>query len=199
MVQNVLSEAWQLTKAHWLKAWLVVILIGLIGGLGPELLKLLLGEGSMLAPLLMQFITVPLSAGAGVVLARIARGETDTPVSEIFNGFSRFVPLIITAFVMVVVVGVGLVLLVVPGIIAALGLSFAPYLVLDRGLSAADALRASWQMMDGHKLDLFLLGVASMVIALLSAIPLGLGLLVTIPMLSFAGPVLYNRVLSQQA
>lgn len=195
MVQEVFSEAWQLTKAQWLKAWLIIILIGLIGGLGKVVLDMLLGENTLLGSLLLQCITVPLSAGSGVVLARIARGESDTPVGDVFNAYSRFVPLIITAMAMAVIVTLGLVLLIVPGIMVALGLGFAPYLVLERGLSAADALRASWQMMDGHKMELFLLGVAGVFIAVVSAIPLGLGLLVTIPLISFASAVFYNRVL----
>ncbi|MEE1365392.1 MAG: DUF975 family protein, partial [Muribaculaceae bacterium] len=52
---------------------------------------------------------------------------------------------------------IGFYLLVVPGIIAALGLSMTFFIMVDDpNISGLDALKKSWQMMKGHKTDYFL-------------------------------------------
>jgi hypothetical protein len=55
------------------------------------------------------------------------------------------------------VVGGACLLLIVPGIIAMVGLVLAPFFVVDgpRELTAGEALRASWNATRGHKLQLF--------------------------------------------
>ena len=49
----------------------------------------------------------------------------------------------------------GFVLLIVPGIILAIRLSFVSYLVIDRKLSAWEAITTSWEMTKGHGWRIF--------------------------------------------
>jgi uncharacterized membrane protein len=76
---------------------------------------------------------------------------------------------------------VGLVLFLIPGIIASLGLSFAPYIVVDRGLGPVESLKESWRITKGNKWRIFLLGLALLGVNLLGLIALGVGLLVSVP------------------
>ena len=79
------------------------------------------------------------------------------------------------------IVIVGFILLVIPGIIASLGLSFATYLVIDRGMQPVASIKESWRITKGHKWQLFLLLVSLMLLNILGLIALFVGILVTIP------------------
>lgn len=93
---------------------------------------------------------------------------------------------------------VGLLLFVIPGIIASLGLGFAPYLAIDRALGPVDAYQGSWQITKGNKLQLLLLFLALLGLNILGALALIVGLLVTVPLSLIATAHAY-RVLEARA
>ncbi len=76
---------------------------------------------------------------------------------------------------------VGFLLLVIPGIIASLGLGFTPYIVVDRGLGPVESLKESWRITNGNKWRILLLGLALIGINILGVIALIVGLLVSVP------------------
>ncbi len=80
-----------------------------------------------------------------------------------------------------VILIIGFMLLIVPGIIAFLMFMFAPYLVVDRGLGPIEALKESARITSGHKWRLFVLAGAIALIVLLGLLALLIGLLVAIP------------------
>jgi uncharacterized membrane protein len=89
-----------------------------------------------------------------------------------FLGAEILVALILTA---------GFILLVIPGIIASLGLSFVTFLVVDRAARPIEAIKESWRITKGHKWQLFLLIVSLLLLNVLGLIALFVGLLVTVP------------------
>jgi uncharacterized membrane protein len=66
----------------------------------------------------------------------------------------------LTQLLMSLVIFIGMLLFFVPGIIAAIGLMLWPYAVAVEGHGPVDALKRSWQLMDGAKIHLLLFGVA---------------------------------------
>jgi hypothetical protein len=92
----------------------------------------------------------------------------------------------------------GFLLFVVPGIIAAIGLGFAPYLVVDRGTGVIDALKQSWHITRGYKWRLLLFGLVLIGLNLLGLLALVVGLLVTVPITWLAVTHAY-RMLAPQA
>jgi hypothetical protein len=95
-----------------------------------------------------------------------------------------------------IVIG-GLVLLVVPGVLWGCMFAMAPYLVVDRGYGAVDALRASARMTAGSRwrvLGLFLAAVALIVAGLLALL---VGVLVTFPLTQVAWAYAYRRLLAR--
>src|SRR3989344_2927339 len=80
-----------------------------------------------------------------------------------------------------IIIVIGLILLIVPGVIAILTLLFATYLVIDRNLGPIEAMKESARMTKGHRWNLFLLILALLGINILGAIALLVGLLVSIP------------------
>ena len=59
-----------------------------------------------------------------------------------FSGAGRFLPLLGVLFLTLLAVMLGYALLIVPGIILALGLSFAQFYVVDQKMGPIDALKA---------------------------------------------------------
>src|SRR3989338_6392547 len=97
-----------------------------------------------------------------------------------------------------VIVVIGLILFIVPGIIWALRYLFVPYLVMERKLAPFEALKESARITYGHKWQLLGLLCLIVLINILGAILLLVGLLVSIPVSSLAMVHAY-RTLSGQA
>ena len=67
-------------------------------------------------------------------------------------------------------------LLIVPGIIKGLSYSMAPYILAEKEyyISSSDAIKESMEMMEGHKMDLFLLQLSFIGWHILSVFTLGI-------------------------
>ncbi|HET8581380.1 MAG TPA: hypothetical protein VFL98_02850 [Candidatus Paceibacterota bacterium] len=105
---------------------------------------------------------------------------------------------LLTEIMLAIVVIIGFILLIVPGIILSLGLSFVQYLVMDRGIGYLDAMKESWRITKGHKWQLLGLFILLCLINILGFVCLIVGTLVTIPLTWFAMAHAY-RVLEHQA
>lgn len=92
------------------------------------------------------------------------------------------------------IVGLGLVLLIVPGIILALAFFCAGYLVVDKNLTPIKALKESYRITKGKRWKLFLLVLASAGLMILGMFPLFLGLLVAAPVCALAGVHAYRTI-----
>ncbi|MBQ2958658.1 MAG: DUF975 family protein [Alistipes sp.] len=70
----------------------------------------------------------------------------------------------------------------IPGIIKGLSYSMAPYILLDNPeITAEEAICRSMEMMRGHKMDLFLMGLGYAGLAILSGFLLCIPLLWLVP------------------
>jgi uncharacterized membrane protein len=92
------------------------------------------------------------------------------------------------------VVFAGFLLLIIPGIIAAIGLGFVAFLVVDRGAGPVDALKESWRITKGHKWQLLLLGLALVGINIIGVLLLGIGLFASVPITMLAGAHAYRTL-----
>lgn len=93
------------------------------------------------------------------------------------------------------IVFVGLLLLIVPGIIWAIKYFPILYLVVDKDKGPLDALSESAQLTDGVKGKLFLLGILFFFVNLLGFAALFVGLLITVPMTMLATAFIYRHLL----
>jgi uncharacterized membrane protein len=84
------------------------------------------------------------------------------------------------------IIFVGMLLVVIPGIIASLGLGFVPYLVVDRGMRPVESLKESWRITNGNKWRIFLLGLALLGVNLIGVLLLGIGVLASVPITMLA-------------
>jgi len=89
---------------------------------------------------------------------------------------------------------VGFLLLVIPGIYIALRYSQYTYLLVDKRLGAIESLKKSSELTKGVKWRLLGLGLVMGLLVVVSMIPLLLGLLVTVPMAMVAGAFVYRKL-----
>ncbi len=87
------------------------------------------------------------------------RAQNDNKVQDfslLFKGFNNFVETMVAGLLYTLIIIVGTILLIVPGIIAALGLSMTFFIMVERpGITGVEALKMSWEMMMWHKWEFF--------------------------------------------
>jgi uncharacterized membrane protein len=140
-------------------------------------------HGSMLtlSSILTLIIGGPLALGAAIFSLSMSRGK-EARLEQIFQGFNNFSTAFIAYLLIILYVLLWALLLIVPGIIAALGYSMTFYIVADDPLmKPQDALKKSKSMMDGYKLKLFYLCLRFFLLGLLCILTLGIGFFWLIP------------------
>lgn len=81
---------------------------------------------------------------------------------------------------------VGTILLIVPGIFAAIVLGFGSLIVIDRHMSPIDSLKESMRITKGKRWEVLVLFLLAIVLNIVGALALLVGLLITIPMTMLA-------------
>lgn len=136
----------------------------------------------------------PLALGLAIVSLRLVRGQ-DIEVGMIFKGFDNFVNALVTYLLMVLFVVLWTLLLIIPGIIAALSYGMAFFILADNPtMTGREVLRTSKAMMDGHKMDLFILYLKFFVFSLLCLITLFIGYLWLVPYMNVSLAAFYEDV-----
>lgn len=106
----------------------------------------------------------------------------------------EFFPFLLGAVVYGLLVALGFLLLLVPGIYWAVKYGFWGYALIDKKLNPLDALRVSAELTAGEKWHLLGFGLALLGVNLLGALALGVGVLVTLPTSALAAAYVYRRL-----
>jgi uncharacterized membrane protein len=139
-----------------------------------------------------------LQAGMIHLMLKIARGDPSATVSDLFGGAHWVVPLGVGSLLFSIIVGIGILLLIFPGVILALMLWPYQYLVVDRNLGAMDALSAAKEITRGNKFRFFLLMlVVSLLGCVVGVFTLGLGMIVYGPFVALLMAVTYLTISGQ--
>lgn len=175
MTQNkaLMAEARQALEGRWgvaVGASALYLAISIALGVFDEL-------GSVASLL----IEGPLILGLALFYLDLARKQP-VDVSQVFSGFNDFPRAFVAYLLMGIFVILWSLLLIVPGIIAAIAYSQTYFILVEnKDLSALDAIRKSKQMMLGHKKKFFFLSLRFLGWFLLSVLTLGIGFLWSIP------------------
>jgi uncharacterized membrane protein len=133
--------------------------------------------------------------GYGVAYASLKASRGDKPeVADMFEGFKIYLNVVLASLLVSVIVVLGLILLIVPGIIFACKLAFVPYLVMDKKLSATDAIRESWDMTSGRAGTIFLIGLLAIPIFIAGFICFGVGAIISAMWVNLAFASYYHHV-----
>lgn len=120
----------------------------------------------------LNFMTIIMGVGFTIYALRVSRGDKKAGFGDLFDGFGMFFKFIWLNMLMGIFVFLWSMLFIIPGIIAAFRYSMAIYIMIDNPeYSALECIRISKEMMQGHKLELFILELSFLGWTLLCLIP----------------------------
>nr|WP_275422934.1 DUF975 family protein [Paenibacillus mucilaginosus] len=184
------TRALEQLRGNWFKAAVVTLIV--VG------LSLLVSEIPKVGSLISLLISGPISWGSAYFFLRLRRGE-GASIEDILQGFVRFVPALVLYLLTTLFVLLWMLLLIVPGIVAALSYSMAYYIRIDEPeLSAMEALRRSKEMMKGHRWRFFVLGLSFIGWILLAVVTAGIGFLWVGPYMSVTSANFYTNLKASQ-
>jgi hypothetical protein len=142
---------------------------------------------------LVGLLLTPLLAGQMLIGIRRATGS---PISIhlLTSQLGRAAPLIVTSLLVSVVTFCGFFLLIIPGIYLSIAYMLAIPLVMERGLSPWQAMEASRKAITQHWFKIFGLFITLGLMIIVSAIPLGIGLIWTLPLTVICMGILYRTL-----
>jgi uncharacterized membrane protein len=135
----------------------------------------------------------PVSYGVNWIFLKAARNEP-FKTYDMFMAFQNIWNVVIANILVGVIVGIGFVLLIIPGIIFACRMAFVSYLVMDQKLEPIDAIRKSWEMTSGYSWTIFGMAIMSFFIAIAGLICLGVGIFPAVIWIESAFASLYWAV-----
>lgn len=153
-------------------------------------------------PIISLLIGGPMAIGLATYSLALAR-EEDANINQLFDGFNKFGLALAAYFLMLVFIVLWMLLLIIPGIIAALSYSMTFYIIADdESIDAMEAIDKSKAMMDGYKWKYFCLALRFVGWALLCVLTFGVGFLWLMPYIQVTNAKFYEDVkanyLSQQ-
>ena len=162
-------EAKEALVGNRLMFLLAILVVGIVGGA-------VRGLNIILSPLLMAGLFV-----AGKVLLADKKVVFES-LFEFFRNFDHAIKIVLVSLLTMIIVFVGLLLLIVPGIIFAYRYSQALYIISEnKDMDVVDALKASRRMMQGKKMNLFLFQLSFIGHILLGMITFGIYMLYALP------------------
>jgi len=186
-LDDIFSTTWALLKTQIFLAIAVVFcgfIINVVVSTVSQVIIAAAGEDGV-------WVMIPLQLGANIIslfigigqmliFLDIARGEPAS-FNKLLSGGPYMVKVFLTMLVVVLIVSVGFILLIVPGIILSLMFSQCYLLCIDRKMGVGESLTTTQQITAGNKWTLFLIWILSIGLLLLSLLPCFLGLIIFAP------------------
>lgn len=183
-----ISFGWDKFKENILLLLAVFFIIGGVSFMFNVSDKLGFSALMMLVVGLVSFVVQSvLEMGAIRIVLNIRAGHK-AEFANLISEMSQLLNFILAQILVLVVVMIGTMLLIIPGIIATVGLFFVPYIVIDKKLGPVEAMKESWRLTKGHKWNLLWFGSILIIMNMLGMMAFGIGLLVTLP-ISFLATV----------
>ena len=172
----------------------IVIIIGIPNGIGVwvgnQVMVNIFGVFSFVYSVL---ILGPIYYGMSFAYLKAARGDK-VEVQDVFEAFKNYWNAVLAYIIVGVIIFIGLLFLIVPGVMLACKLAFTPYLVVDKKMEVFEAVRTSWNMTNGHALEVFLIGLLGILICIAGLICFLVGIFISIMWINLAFASLYHAV-----
>lgn len=208
-VMDAISEAWG--KLKGIKRYIIgagvlmyIVLMFVLGVLMAIFMPALMPAepgGSPFDGLLMQLviqwgmfvIIMPFVGGIIVMTLKHLQGR-EVSFGDLFSMFGKTLPLFLAALLINIMVLLGFVLLILPGIYLSVCYLLVVPLIIDRDLGVWEAMEASRKAITKRWFSVFGLYLLLMLIMLVSMIPLGIGLIWTVPLMALSFMVMYQKM-----
>ncbi|HEX6337631.1 MAG TPA: hypothetical protein VFZ85_11795 [Jiangellaceae bacterium] len=193
-IGEAVSAGWQRFWPNILPMALFALIVWAVNGL----FQLLQRDASAGGRFVLSLISFVLGQLIAIGWIKIALDITDgRPINAqaVIDKFKLVVPYLIAALLYALMVGIGLILLIVPGVIAAIVFAFYGFHIVDTGSTdPIGALRRSADITRGHRWQLFLFGLLLIGLNLLGILLLIVGVLITSGISLLAIAYVYRRL-----
>jgi uncharacterized membrane protein len=141
-------------------------------------------------------LSIWMNMGLTRYMLKLARGQ-QANFGEIFLG-GPFIACLLTSILLALGVGLGMLLLLVPGIVLAIGWSYWMYLLVDRGQGPVEALGTSWKITRGFKWKIFGMMLLFILVTILGVLACGVGVLVAMPVCQLAMSYVFMKLTGEE-
>ncbi len=132
---------------------------------------------------------------AGILMMGLYRSvDADINYKMAFSFFSYSFPIIIATFCTTILIMLGLVLLVIPGIYLTVAYVFTLPLIIEKNMDFWQAMETSRKAVHQHWFKVFFTYTLMLIIYVISAIPFGIGLIWSIPLFVALHGILYRII-----
>jgi uncharacterized membrane protein len=194
-IKESIKYGWNKSKENMelvLFATLLVLAVSsLIGGLGSR-------PGISLFGFIVTIFVIIVRIGYTKIFLKIYDGESPKFV-EIFEEYKTFWRYLGVSILMPLTILGGLILLIIPGLIWAVRFSFSPIIVVDTKIGPIASMKESYAITKGNFWKILLFWITIGLVNLLGFICLGIGLLVTVPVSTFASVYVYRTLSKTKA
>lgn len=189
---------WEKLKMHWkylLKYILLIVVVSMVSsGFSGYLAENVSGFLGLIVSLLMTVFSIVINMVLIVMMLSLIRTGKEITVDEalIKEQFPQIIPYLWVSFLYSFRVMTGLILLIIPGIIWMAKYQFATVIVIDKKMSAGDAMRRSAEITEGKVGQLLLFWLVMTGVIFLGALAFGIGLIIAVPVAQFAYYAVYE-------
>lgn len=144
--------------------------------------------------LIIWLVAVIVQIGVITISLKLIEGKK-TGINDLFSNLRLYWRYLGGTILYGLIVIIGFILLIVPGIIWAIKYQFYGYLIIDKKMKPMDALRKSAEITEGERWNLFILGFALFGVILLGVLALGIGIFAALPVVWIAAAFIYRKLL----
>jgi uncharacterized membrane protein len=195
IISNTIKKSWSIFKKEWIMIYALTLLPMILGFVysfvtgmtkDPESYNIVMH----LIYMLLQFI---ISMGVIKGFLQVIRGK-EVNMETFTSMFPLIIKYLVAQIILSVIIFVGLIFFIVPGIYFAIKYMFAPYLVIDKEMGPIEAMKASAKLTKGIKWDIIGFIAAIVILMYSGIIALLVGLIITVPLATLAYVNFYNVV-----
>lgn len=201
---QVLRFGWEKFKAHWKLLLMYMVLLVVFNALTSFIASGLENVSSTLAMVFDLVVTiVGLFLGIAQIkfILRITDGGATSDLKAELMMFKEYlvsstkqiIPYLVGSVAYALLVFLGVILLIVPGIIFAIKYQFVPYLIVDKGMGVKEAFRVSGELTQGKKMWMLGYSLVSLGVILLGLLALLIGVVVAIGVVMLGSMYIYRQ------
>ena len=185
---HIRHQAWNTLGSH---GWGTAIITVIVGGI-------ICNAANSILPFLGLIACAPIYFGLSVWFLHYSRDDS-TDLNKLFDYYKEFGRVTIALILKGLIIFAWALLLIIPGIIKAYSYSLTYYVMVDNPeMDFSDAMSESRRLMDGHKLEMFVLDLSFIGWILLGLVTLGLAFIFITPYMSMAQAEFYRELIQDR-
>ena len=188
-VGTLIAEAFSYFKRRMV-FYISMILVYLLVMIAVYLIGEKMGRfGNILARL----VEIYINAGVLKVIINDLNGK-EPELFDLFTAGDIYLNFLIASILYGLIVGVGTIFFIIPGIILGVMFQFYKYAIVDKKLGIIESLNYSKELTSGYRWTIFGIDVVLILINVAGVLLLGIGLLFTVPLTFIAEALMYKKL-----